>query len=414
MKNIESAKKKRKKKADTVLNGMVIAKAVQNLQEEKGKGEKISFDEIYEKVNQVIDLSKDAVVENLGRWATTDFLERFRGKLWVYKKNKNGEYEEFEMSETYMYGNERKSREEQEREDRYRSYKTAFFVVEPPEEKYKYEDNRKTEEDRKKEQKEKRRIGNNSANEVSEGKDCLKSQCKDYADIIIEALKKHVGDVGNGLLVNEKVEEYLEDTLALDGQSYSNIDSRTIFRYLLKLLNPKNKKILDFLNIEVGFGVEYKQKGKKSVEYMQLRHRADCDPDEVKEFDFDNPDNNLRDLRKSHIQVCDKSEVWDGEWTLSWAGSEDCPYMDFVIKRYRKGETYAISYGVLKFLCNNEGKTEGMTRKEIKEGLFQFIPDIYIERKEFDAELDEAFTFMEEEKLAKQVTEGHWVLGDRI
>lgn len=156
MKNIEIGKKKRKKKADTALNGMVIAKVVKTLQEEKGKEEKISFDEIYKEVNKIIELSKDAVVENLGRWTTTDFLEKFRGRLLVYKKNKNGKYEEFEMSETYTYGEKTKSREEQEKGDRYRSYKTAFFVVEAPEKKFEYKDNGKTEEDRKKEQKEKR------------------------------------------------------------------------------------------------------------------------------------------------------------------------------------------------------------------------------------------------------------------
>ena len=211
------------------------------------------------------------------------------------------------------------------------------------------------------------------------------------------------------------------DTLALEEHMYSKIDRRTILRYVLKLLDSKNKKILDFLNIAVGFEMEddciYEEpQEEKGIRYIQLRHRENCDLDKIKDFDFDfdNPDSNLKDLRNKHIQICDKSEVWDGDWTLAWTGPEDLSYMKFVMKRWQKGETYAISYEVLKFLCVNERKTEGMTRKEIKKGLFQCIPDIYLYRKEFEEELDEAFAFMEEERLAKQVTEGHWVLGDRI
>ena len=69
----------------------------------------------------------------------------------------------------------------------------------------------------------------------------------------------------------------------------------------------------------------------------------------------------------------------------------------------------------LKLLCDNQTQTEGLSKEEIRKGLFQHIPKEFMNRgNEFDEELEEALKFIEEEGMAEKLTGERWILGEKI
>lgn len=434
---MEKKKKRSTGRNGNCYNGVIVAYTLKKLQEEKGEKERISFDELYHEVIKTKPMDRETVARRLKEWWENNLLKGMRGQLFAFDK-KGRMFEEIEnkrAKEDYTIG--------------MKKFKTAFFQVGEPTERCEDKELNQCKESKPKDKNKKNETntaedtGKNTNREQGENdeeytdkktneeqkangaeytrkKINKKSEIKEYMDAFIQFIKMEREVIGTGNEVAKKVDNYISKWLSCDKEDCNSISQETMLRYILDLLNPKNKKICDLLQIEIGIQQElpveaYAQDEEEIPEecYTSIRHRASIDPEEVTALDFDDKDAYLK-LKRMKLLICDKSQVWENHWTEHWGGSEDVAYMEFILKRNHYGEIWAVAYEILKVLCDNEEKTEGLSRKEIIKELYQFIPDTYLSRKEFGEEFDQALRFVEEEGMAKRTQGDKWVLGELI
>lgn len=411
---MEKKKKRSTGRNGNCYNGVIVAYTLKKLQEEKGEKERISFDELYHEVIKTKTMDRETVARRLKEWWENNLLRGIRGRLFAFDK-KGRLFEEIEnkrAKEDYTIG--------------MKKFKTAFFQVgeatercedkeinqckeSKPKDKNKKNETNETntaEDTGKKANREQtentvedtgkktnREQGENdeeytdkktneeqkaSGAEYTRKKINKKSEIKEYMDAFIQFIKMEKEVIGTGNEVAKKVDNYISKWLSCDKEDCNSISKETILRYILDLLNPKNKKICDLLQIEIGIQQElpaeaYAQTEEEIPEecFTSIRHRASIDPEEVTALDFDDKDTYLK-LKSMNLLICDKSQVWENHWTEHWGGSEDVAYMEFILKRNHYGEIWAVAYEILKVLCDNEGKTEGLSKKEIIKGLYRF------------------------------------------